>query len=180
MGHTADNLGGCSGRLSASTRLTTCKTFQQQNFAPEPYRAAFRLLHDQSKANDAVQETYLSAWKSFHRYERGTNCRAWMFQILFNVVRHERRQWFKWLTGRDKDLKDLPIFAPEPIPAGLTDKDILNSVDRLPRQFREVLLLVDVEEFSYKEASTILHVPIGTVMSRISRARTLLRSELTP
>lgn len=143
------------------------------------YRAALRLLLDSSKASDAVQETYLIAWKSFNRYETGTNCRAWLFQILFNVVRHERRKWFKWLTGREEDLAESQIAAPGPIQEDLTDNDILSALDNLPLQFREVLLLVDVQEFSYKEASGILQVPIGTVMSRLSRARGILREQLT-
>jgi len=140
--------------------------------------AAVRLLLDQSKANDAVQETYLAAWKSFDRYERGTNCRAWLFQILFNVVRHERRNWFKWLTGKADDLAESQLVAPAPIPETLADRDILSALDKLPMQFREVLLLVDVQEFSYKEASGILQVPIGTIMSRLNRARGLLRDQL--
>ena len=143
------------------------------------YRAAVRLLLDQSKASDAVQETYLLAWKSFVRYQPGTNCRAWLFQILFNVVRHERRAWFKWLTGKEEDLAQRELMAPQSIPQNLTDSDILSALDTLPIQFREALLLIDVEEFSYKEASEILHAPIGTVMSRLSRARGLLRGQLT-
>lgn len=142
------------------------------------FRAAVRLLRDQSKATDAVQETYLIAWKSFDRYERGSNCRAWLFQILFNVVRHERRGWFKWITAKDEDLAESHIVAPVPIPQVLCDKAILAALDTLPIQFREVLLLVDVEEFSYREASEILEIPIGTVMSRLSRARGLLRKQL--
>jgi len=142
------------------------------------FRAAVRLLLDQSRASDAVQETYLLAWKTFDRYQPGTNCRAWLFGILFNVVRHERRKRLKWLTGTTEDLAELDLVAPQPMPADLTDGEILAALDRLPVQFREVLLLVDVEEFSYKEASEILNVPIGTVMSRLSRARTLLRGQL--
>jgi RNA polymerase sigma-70 factor (ECF subfamily) len=143
------------------------------------YRAALRLLLDSGKAADAVQETYLVAWKAFDRYQRNTNCRAWLFQILFNVVRHERRGSFRWLTGKDEDFADLPLRAPEPVPTTLSDGDILSALDRLPQQFREVVLLVDVEEFSYKETSGILEVPIGTVMSRLSRARAQLRAELS-
>ncbi len=143
------------------------------------YRTAMRLLQDAGKAGDAVQETYLLAWKSFDRYERGTNCKAWLFQILFNVVRHERRNWFKWMTGREEDAAaGATLEAPSPLPTDLTDRQILTALDRLPNQFREVLLLVDVEEFSYKEASEMLKVPIGTVMSRLSRGRGILRQEL--
>lgn len=143
------------------------------------FRAAVRLLLDQTRASDAVQETYLLAWKTFDRYQRGTNCRAWLFGILFNVVRHERRKRLKWITGATEDFAELDLVAPQPVSADLTDGEILAALDKLPVQFREVLLLVDVEEFSYKEASEILDVPIGTVMSRVSRARTLLRGQLT-
>ncbi len=142
------------------------------------FRTALRLLPDQGAANDAVQETYLVAWKAFHKYQRGTNCRAWLFQILFNVARHERQKWSRFRTGKEDDFAEMELAAPEPVPTTLTDGDILAALDKLSIEFREVLLLVDVDEFSYKEASRILGVPIGTVMSRLSRARTLLRGQL--
>jgi RNA polymerase sigma-70 factor (ECF subfamily) len=142
------------------------------------FRAAVRMLLDHGKAGDAVQETYLIAWKSFERYERGTNCRAWLFQILFNVVRHERRRWFKWITGKEEDMAAANLAASPEVPTSLTDNEILSALDGLPQQFRDVVMLVDVEEFAYKEAADILGVPIGTVMSRLSRGRTLLRGQL--
>ena len=148
-------------------------------YSRDLYRTALRLLQDSAKAGDAVQETYLLAWKSFDRYERGTNCKAWLFQILFNVVRHERRTWFKWITGREEDAAGAILVAPEPVPSQLQDQDILAALDRIPQQFREAVLLVDVEEFSYKETAEMLQVKIGTVMSRLSRGRALLREELT-
>src|SRR6516164_6855688 len=133
----------------------SCAVFEDEALPhmDDLFRTAVRLLLDRNKASDAVQETYLVAWKSFHRYECGTNCRAWLFQILFNVVRHERRKWFKWLTGKADDLAESQLVAPAPIPETLADRDILSALDKLPMQFREVLLLVDVQEFSYKEAS---------------------------
>lgn len=142
------------------------------------FRTAMRLLTDQSKARDAVQEAYLIAWRSFENYEYGTNCRAWLFQILFNVVRHERRQRFKWITGKQEDAADVALAAPALVPAILTDGDILASLQRLPTRFREIVLLTDVQDFSYKETAEILQIPIGTVMSRLSRGRTLLRRQL--
>lgn len=142
------------------------------------FRAAVRLLLDQAAASDAVQETYLIAWKAFDRYERGTNCRAWLFAILFNVVRRERRRRVNWPTGAKEDVAEIELVASEPVPNNLTDSEILTALDRIPVQFREVLLLVDVEEFSYKQAGEILKVPVGTVMSRLSRARGLLRAQL--
>ena len=147
-------------------------------YSNDLYRTALRLLRQPAKASDAVQETYLLAWKSFDRYQRGTNCKAWLFRILFNVVRHERRAWFKWITGENEDLSQLDRVAPQPISTSLSDETILAALDGLACQFREVVLLVDVQEFSYKEVSEILHIPMGTVMSRLSRARTLLRIEL--
>jgi RNA polymerase sigma-70 factor (ECF subfamily) len=137
------------------------------------------MLQDSAKASDAIQETYLLAWKSFDRYERGTNCKAWLYQILFNVVRHERRTWFKWITGREEDAAESVLIAATAIPTQLEDNKILAALDRIPSQFRDVVLLVDVEEFSYKEAGEMLRVPIGTVMSRLSRGRALLREELS-
>jgi RNA polymerase sigma-70 factor (ECF subfamily) len=142
------------------------------------HRTAAHLLLDANKAADAVQETYLIAWKSFDNYRRGTNCRAWLFQILFNVIRHQRRSLFRWITGTDADLAELQVAAPEPVPTALTDKRILRALDGLPSQFREAILLVDVDELTYKEAAEVLGIPIGTVMSRLSRARALLRAQL--
>ena len=142
------------------------------------YRAAMRLLRDPAKAADAVQETFLLAWKKFGGYQTGTNCRAWLFQILFNIVRHERRSWFHWITAKEEDVASLDIPAPAPVADEITDQEILGAMDKLPPNYREVLVLVDVEEFSYKEAAGILKIPAGTVMSRLSRARTQLREEL--
>jgi RNA polymerase sigma-70 factor (ECF subfamily) len=144
------------------------------------YRTAVRLVFDPAKAGDVVQETYLLAWKSFDRYEPNTNCKAWLFQILFNVVRKERRSWMKWFVGADDDVASEYLVAPEPVPTVLTDGDILAALDEVPEDFRKVLLLVDVEEFSYKEASSVLGIPIGTVMSRLSRGRKLLRAQIQP
>jgi RNA polymerase sigma-70 factor (ECF subfamily) len=141
------------------------------------FRTAARLLCH-GEAHDAVQEAYLVAWKTFDRYQRGTNCRAWLFRILLNVVRHERRTRLKWLTCGNEASSEL--VAPEPVPDNLTDAEIQAALDRLPVHFRAVLVLVVLEDFSYKEVSAVLDVPLGTVMSRLSRARSLLRGELAP
>ncbi len=143
------------------------------------YRTALRILRHPADAADAVQDTYLQALKSFHRYETGTNCKAWLFRILFNVVRHQRRGAFKWLTGKEEDIAQLECASAAAFSTELDDRAILAALDGLPRQYREVILLVDVQEFSYKETSTILAVPIGTVMSRVSRGRLLLRDALS-
>ena len=141
------------------------------------YRAAMRLTGNPARAHDAVQETYLQAWKSFARFESGTNCRAWLFKILFHTVQHQRRWWSRWLQADDEQQFER-LTAAAPLPEQISDKEILTALDRLPAEFRAVVLLVDVEEFAYKEAAGILGVPIGTVMSRLSRARGLLRKDL--
>ena len=142
------------------------------------FRTARRLLGEQAAAEDVVQEVYLQAWKSFHRFERGTNCRAWLFTILFNTVRHYRRKQFRTVAGEgDEDLEEKLQYTP-PVPETLMDEEVLAALERVPPDFRAVVLLADVEEFSYKEVAGVLKIPVGTVMSRLSRARKLLRDEL--
>lgn len=143
------------------------------------YRTATRLLADSAKAEDVVQDVYLQAWKSFDRFELGTNCRAWLYKILFHVVHHHRRKSFNLRLVKESDeALAQAVAGPPALPENLTDEEILAALDRIPQDFRAVILLVDVEEFSYREASRILGVPIGTVMSRLSRGRNLLRVEL--
>ncbi len=143
------------------------------------YRTATRVLGERSRAEDVVQEVYLQAWKSFHRFEPGTNCRAWLYKILFHCVNHHRRKWFRFpLLKETEEFLETNLTYTEPIPEHLTDEDILAAMDQMPADFRSVVLLVDVEEFAYKEAAEILGIPIGTVMSRLSRGRKLLRESL--
>lgn len=143
------------------------------------YRTAVRVIGDRTEAEDLVQETYLQGWKSFHRFEPGTNCRAWLFKILFHVIHHHRRKWFALNLVKEGDelLEELLSYEP-PIPEQLTDEDVLAALEKIPSDFRDVLLLADVQEFSYKEVAETLKIPVGTVMSRLSRARKLLRAQL--
>jgi len=144
------------------------------------YRSASLLVQNSPEAEDLVQEVYLEAWKSFHRFEPGTNCRAWLFKILFHRLHHLRRRLIKtskleaFATPADED----NLMAEPPIPQEIQDDDILRALERVPLEFREVVLMADVEEFSYKEIAATLKIPLGTVMSRLSRARRLLRREL--
>jgi len=143
------------------------------------FRTATRVLGDRARAEDVSQEVFLQAWKSFHRFEQGTNCRAWLFKILFHCVNHHRRKWFRFpMLKETEEFIEANLTAAEPIPEHLTDADILAALDRIPGDFRAVILMVDVEEFAYKDAAEILSIPIGTVMSRLSRARKLLREQL--
>ena len=144
------------------------------------YRAARHTLGNQTAAEDVVQETYLQAWKSFHRFAAGTNCRAWLFKILFHVIQHYRRKnWRLQTLGENEEFLFETLTYEAPLPQHLNDEDILQALNRLPENFRAVILLADVEEFAYKEIARILNIPIGTVMSRLNRGRKLLRNELT-
>jgi len=146
------------------------------------FRAAASMLRNREEAEDAVQEAYLVAWKSFHRFTPGTNCRAWLFQILFNVVRHRRQKWFttlRWLGEQAPNLEETLVYEP-PVPENLTDEDVLEAFQKVPAAFSEVVMLADVQEFSYKEIAEALGIPIGTVMSRLSRGRRQLRAFLAP
>jgi len=144
------------------------------------YRTAKFLARDSSEAEDLVQESYLEAWKSFHRFQPGTNLRAWLFTILFHRIHHFRRRQVKAVrmehfeNAADAD----NLMAPPIVPEEIRDEDILLALEKLPPEFREVVVLADVQEFSYKETAEALVIPLGTVMSRLSRGRKLLRREL--
>jgi RNA polymerase sigma-70 factor (ECF subfamily) len=146
----------------------------------ELYRTAARLLGDGTQAEDVVQETYLQAWKSFARFEPGTNCRAWLFKILVNTIHHYRRGWFNLRRVKEsEEILEQTAAGAAPIPERIAQDEILRALRRLPADYRAVVLLADVQEFSYKEIARMLDVPIGTVMSRLSRGRKLLREQLS-
>ena len=143
------------------------------------YRTAVRLLGAGSGADDVVQDVYLQAWKSFSQFELGTNCRAWLFKILFHTLHHYRRKWLNIrMVKESEDILEQTAAGGPPLPEQITDEEMLAALTEVPQDFRAVVLLIDVEEFSYKEAAGILDVPIGTVMSRLSRGRRLLREKL--
>ncbi len=144
------------------------------------FRTAKRLTMNQMEAEDLVQETFMQAWKSFEHYELGTNCRAWLYKILFNKFDHHRRKKYtqaKYMQEED-ELTFLTAAYSAPIPEHLTDTEVISALNKLPEHYRSVVLLADVHEFDYKEVAQILDIPIGTVMSRLSRARTQLKKSL--
>lgn len=143
------------------------------------FRTAARVVGNRTEAEDLVQEAYLQAWKSFHRFEPGTNCRAWLFKILFHVIHHHRRKWYNAKTAREsEEILERTIPYEPPVPQHLSDEEVLAAFEKLPHHYREVVLLADVQELSYKEVAEALDIPMGTVMSRLSRGRKLLREEL--
>ena len=145
------------------------------------FRLAMWLERNRADAEDAVQETMMRALRSFHRFQPGTNCRAWLVTILQRVVSNRRRARGRSIVVDDPDDRfalAMP-FVP-PVPQELTDADVLESLRRLPQTFQDVIVLCDVEGLTYKEVADALTIPIGTVMSRLHRGRAQLRAELTP
>ena len=148
-------------------------------FMPDLFRNAMRLTRRTSDAEDLVQETLFQALKSFHRYEVGTNCKAWLIMIMhnLNLKRHRTIRTMALVDDGEETIAETIPFEPS-IPEVLTEEGIISAMEKVPAHFRDVVILADVEEYSYKEISSILNVPVGTVMSRIHRGRKLLRIEL--
>jgi RNA polymerase sigma-70 factor (ECF subfamily) len=143
------------------------------------FRMAMWFERNREEAEDLVQDTLSRALESFHRYEQGTNCRAWLMTILQHVRSNRRRARARSPIVSDPDdrLASTVPFVP-PVPEHLTDEDLLGALGRIPAVYQEVILLSDVEELSYKDIAAALSIPIGTVMSRLHRGRALLRQEL--
>lgn len=161
----------------ASGQRTTVEEFETAALPHlnDLYRTALRLASNSAEAEDLIQDVYLQAWKSFHRFELGTNCRAWLFKILINKNMRRSRNWFARAKA-SSDLIESLAYEP-PVPEQINDADVLLGLENIPAHYRAAILLTDVEGFSYKEAADILSVPIGTVMSRLNRGRKLLRIE---
>ncbi|MGD0267776.1 MAG: sigma-70 family RNA polymerase sigma factor [Candidatus Sulfotelmatobacter sp.] len=147
------------------------------------YNFACWLTQDRHEAEDLVQETYAKALKGFSSFQPGTNFRAWIYKILRNTFLTSRTG-LKATSNVPLDLEDdevLPLAkeTPESILLQRSDSQLVQqALEQLPVAYREVLLLCEVEEMSYQEISTTLAIPMGTVMSRLSRARRALRSQV--
>jgi RNA polymerase sigma-70 factor (ECF subfamily) len=156
------------------------------------YGAALRMTRNPADAEDLVQETMLRAYRSFDRFEPGTNLKAWLFRILtnayINAYRKKQREPQKVSQDQIEDfdlyqeLKDHdPDLARTPeniVLDSLVDSDILEAIEDLPEQFRLAVVLSDIEGFSYAEMAEIMDVPMGTVMSRLHRGRRALQKRL--
>src|SRR5262245_42050461 len=143
------------------------------------FRLAMWLERNRADAEDVVQETMMQALRSFHRFQPGTNCRAWLITILQRIVSNRRRAKGRSILVSDPDdrIAHTVPFVP-PVPQTLTDETVLATLRRLPAAFQEVIILCDVEDLSYKEAAEALAIPMGTVMSRLHRGRAQPRTEL--
>jgi RNA polymerase sigma-70 factor (ECF subfamily) len=146
------------------------------------YNFAHWLTHNREDAEDLVQETYLKALKGFVSFQQGTNFRAWIYRILRNTFLTSRSGLSVKMTvplDREEDAVGLPTDTPEAVLLARADQQMVQgALERLPVQFREVILLCDIEEMSYQEIAEIVGIPIGTVMSRLSRARKSMRELL--
>jgi len=141
------------------------------------------LTHDPSEAEDLVQETYVKALKGFSSFQPGTNFRAWIYRILRNTFLTSRTGLRATATVPldEEDRLEIPASTgtPESLFIDHAQEQLLQgAMEELPLRFREILLLCEVEEMSYQEISETLSIPIGTVMSRLSRARKALREIL--
>jgi RNA polymerase sigma-70 factor (ECF subfamily) len=143
-------------------------------------RTAARLVTPTTEAEDIVQETYLRAWKHFEAFESGTNCRAWLFRIMFNVIKSRAGRKSRMMTDQlgekpeDAGAGSNKVLNFDPLKT-IERREVLETVRLLNEEQRAVLWLIVVDEFSYREAADILNIPVGTVMSRLHRARHEMR-----
>jgi RNA polymerase sigma-70 factor (ECF subfamily) len=155
------------------------------------YSAALRLTKNERDAEDLVQDTCMRAYRFFDKFERGTNIKAWLFKILTNTFINRYRRRVKErsvVEGVEREAvherfisRDATDFAANPeryFFDRLLSDDVLRAIDQLPIDFRLVVILADLQEFSYKEIAEILECPVGTVMSRLFRGRKLLQKTL--
>jgi RNA polymerase sigma-70 factor (ECF subfamily) len=149
------------------------------------YGTALRLTRRAADAEDLVQDTYLKAFRSAHQFQPGTNLKAWLFTILHNTYRNSRRHDGRNPVDVDSEAVERAVGegpsdqSPEQILTRATlDADLQAALDGLSDAFRQAVWLRDVEELSYAEMAKVLAVPIGTVMSRISRGRRALSDAL--
>jgi RNA polymerase sigma-70 factor (ECF subfamily) len=146
------------------------------------YNFARWLTQDTSEAEDLVQETYAKALRGFSSFQAGTNFRAWMYRILKNSFLSSRTALKTTVAFDEEDLENVPAgkaATPEAVVIEQSNREVVQrALEELPVHFREILLLCEVEEMSYQEISEALSIPVGTVMSRLFRARRALRSLL--
>jgi RNA polymerase sigma-70 factor (ECF subfamily) len=151
------------------------------------FTTALHLTRNRDDADDLCQETMLRAYRFFHQFRPGTDCRAWLLTIMYNAFRsgYSRRQGREQVSASPEDFEraidaESGQHAPAADPQELLmrsgmDENLEKALDSLPEEFRTALLLVDINELSYAEAARAMEVPIGTVRSRLSRARSMMR-----
>ena len=175
-------------RLAEAARDRVRFEEEALDLADQIYRVARRLVSTREEAEDLVQETYARAFRSWRSYTPGTNLRAWLFRILTNLNidrgrREQRAPDFQPMEEGDYYLynrleQDGDGEDEQRIVERLSQDSVVQALSSVPHNFRDVLVLVDIGDFSYQDAAQILDVPIGTVMSRLHRGRRILKQEL--
>ncbi len=158
--------------------------------ADQVYRVARRLVSTREEAEDLVQETYARAFRSWQSFTPGTNLRAWLFRILtnLNVDRARRRQRAPdtqpleesdyYLANKLASAAGEEVLEQDQVVERLSQDSVVHALSAIPPQFRDVVVLVDIGDFSYADAAQILDIPVGTVMSRLHRGRRALKHHL--
>ena len=176
-----------AGKASDRTAGAGQDSFAQEalSFVDALYGTALRLTRRPADAEDLVQDTYLKAFRAANQFQRGTNLKAWLFTILHNTFRNMRRHDGRNPVDVNSETVEQAVDlggheqSPEQILTRATlDADLQAALDALPDAFRQAVWLRDVEEFTYAEIASMLEIPIGTVMSRISRGRRMLYDRL--
>ncbi len=141
------------------------------------YRVSLSMTKRKDLAEDLVQETYQQAWKSFQGYTAGTDCKAWLFRILFRLRNKQLRQARWWKPVNIEDVPEGLLAVQADFQKNLEGGEVLRILQSLPVHYQMVLVLADIEEFRYREIARMLKLPMGTVMSRLNRARSLFREK---
>ena len=177
-------------RLAADARDRVHFEEDALALSDQVYRVARRLVGSREEAEDLMQETYARAFRSWRSYTAGTNLRAWLLRILtnLNIDRGRRRQRAPetqpleegdyFLYNRLEEATRDGNVDEERVLERLSQDDVVGALSSVPHDFRDVVVLVDIGDFSYQDAAQILDIPIGTVMSRLHRGRRILKREL--
>jgi RNA polymerase sigma-70 factor (ECF subfamily) len=176
-------------RIAADARDRIRFEEEALGLSDQVYRVARHLAGSREEAEDLVQETYARAFRSWRSYQPGTNLRAWLLRILTNLNidrgrRAQRTPPMQGLEANDYFLYDRlsesdgGLTDEERVVERLSQDDIVSALSAVPHDFRDVIVLVDIGDFSYQDAAQILDIPIGTVMSRLHRGRRILKREL--
>jgi RNA polymerase sigma-70 factor, ECF subfamily len=176
-------------RIAAEARDRVRFEEEALALADQVYRVARHLAPSREEAEDLVQETYARAFRSWRSFQPGTNLRAWLLRILtnLNIDRGRRSQRAPQMTALEANdyylydklsESDGGAEEEERVVERLSQDDIVSALSAVPHDFRDVVVLVDIGDFSYQDAANILDIPIGTVMSRLHRGRRILKREL--
>jgi RNA polymerase sigma-70 factor (ECF subfamily) len=177
-------------RLATESRDRVRFEEEALDLSDQVYRVARRLVGSREDAEELMQETYARAFRSWRSYTPGTNLRAWLLRILtnLNIDRGRRLQRTPdmqpleegdyFLYNKLEESTRDPEVEQDAIVERLSQDDVVNALSAVPHDFRDVVVLVDIGDFSYQDAAQILDIPIGTVMSRLHRGRRILKSEL--